>query len=112
VSPSHQVRQNSAASDSSTTSPATIEIVPTVALIAVAVNSATSMPPTCSTRSIPAFGPISRRSSSAPTMISAMLPACWPSRLPRGIMLSLSSSSPLTASSPSSTPGHQRKPQR
>ena len=90
VSPSHHVRQNSVASDPSTTPPASIESVPTVALIAVAAPSATSMPPTCSTRSIAAFGPMSRRSSSAPTMISAMLPVCWPSRLPIGKLLSSS----------------------
>jgi len=45
VSASHQVRQNSAAADSSTTPPATIETVPTVALIAVAIPTATSKPP-------------------------------------------------------------------
>ena len=112
LSASHQVRQNSAAPDSSTTPPATIETVPTVALIAVATPMATSMPPTCSTRSIAAFGPMSRRSNSAPTTISAMLPACWPSRLPMGNALSSSNSSPLTTNSARSTPGHQRRPHR
>src|SRR5687768_2864454 len=37
VSASHQVRQNPAAAGSSTTPPATMEIVPAVALIAVAI---------------------------------------------------------------------------
>ena len=41
VSASHQVRQNSAASESSTTPPATMESVPAVALIAVATPRAT-----------------------------------------------------------------------
>src|SRR5213083_1286418 len=40
VSPSHQVRQNVGTSEWSITPPASIEIVPTVALIAVAVPTA------------------------------------------------------------------------
>ena len=56
------------------TPPASIDTVPTVALIAVAVPSATSIPPTCSTRSRAAGRPISSRSRIAPTRISAMLP--------------------------------------
>src|SRR5829696_1417489 len=76
VSPSHQVRQNWVASDSSTTSPTTIETVPAVALIAVAIPRATSTPPTCPTPSIAAFRPTRRRSNSAPTTISAIFPVC------------------------------------
>ena len=51
VSPSHQVRQKVSASLPSITPPASIDSVPMVALIAVAVPSARSMPPTCSVRS-------------------------------------------------------------
>src|SRR4029450_5022935 len=50
VSASHQVRQNSAAPEALTTPPAIMEMVPAVALIAVATPTATSMPRTCSTR--------------------------------------------------------------
>src|SRR5512144_1371299 len=42
VSPSHQVRQKSTASDAAMTPPATIDPVPAVALIAVATPTATS----------------------------------------------------------------------
>src|SRR5215218_9372514 len=49
VSPSHHVRQKCASSDSPITPPANIDAVPTVALIAVAIPSANSMPTTCST---------------------------------------------------------------
>ena len=61
------------------------------ALIAVAVASATSMPTICSARSSAAFGPISRRSRIAPTMISSMFPACWPTTLQNGSVSPMSS---------------------
>ena len=66
------------------TPPASIETVPNVALIAVAVPRASSIPLTCSVRSSAARLPISLRSRRAPTMTSAMFPACWPIRLPMG----------------------------
>ena len=74
MSPSHHVRQNVGASDPVMTPPASIDTIPTVALIAVATARAANKPPTCSARSMAARGPMSRRSSRAPTTTSAMLP--------------------------------------
>ena len=47
-SPSHHVRQNVGASPAVTTPPASIDTIPTVALIAVATARAANNPPTCS----------------------------------------------------------------
>ena len=94
------------------TPPASIDVMPIVALIAVAMASATNIPPTCSTRSNAAPEPTSRRNSIAPTRTSAMFPTCWPSRLPSGNGSLPIASSALMTSSAISTAGHQRSPHR
>ena len=70
------------------------------------------MPTICSARSSAAFGPISRRSKIAPTMISSMFPACWPTTLQNGSALSPMSSCALTAHSAMKIPGQSRNPHR
>jgi hypothetical protein len=112
VSPSSHVRQNVGTSELSMTPPASIEIVPAVALMAVAAPTARISPLTCDARSSAARGPIRRRSSHAPTMTSAMLPACWPIRLPSGRPGWSRCNSVLTRSSPRKIPGHQPRPKR
>ena len=92
------------------TPPASIEVVPTVALIAAASRPRREHPPRPGRRGrARRAARTGGRSSVAPIRISAMLPACWPTRLPAG---SVPRSSTLTTISPRSTPGHQRMPHR
>ena len=112
VSPSHHVRQNVVTSDRSMTPPASIDTVPTVALISGGDRERDDHAADLLDSIEGRAGADQPAEQQGPTMISAMLPACWPTRLPNGSAWLSSSSSPLTITSPMKIPGHQRRPQR
>jgi len=106
ASAKNQLRQNVGISEDSTTPPTRRESIATVAVIAAPAAIATSIPPTCSSRSSAPRGPSSRRNSTAMTRMSAMFPAVIPSALASGWTGSAKARSPM------SRPGHQRSPAR
>jgi hypothetical protein len=102
----NQLRQNVGISEDSITPPARKDNIAAVAVIAAPAAMAMSIPATCSSRSSAPRGPSSNRNSTAMTRMSAMFPAVIPSALPSGCAGS------ANATSPTSTPGHQRSPAR
>jgi len=102
----NQLRQNVGSSEDATMPPAREDSVATVAVIAAPAAIATSIPPTCWSRSSAPRRPRSRHSSTAMTRMSAMLPAVIPSAVPSGCEVSAKAMSPM------SRPGSHRSPAR
>ena len=103
-SESHHVRQTSPNWSAGMTLPSRSDVAPKLALISVPTAAAATSASTSLTRSRPVRLPISRRSRTAATTTSSVLPTVWPSTVPSGVEKSAASRSPMTM------PGHRRGP--